>query len=104
MIPKSVRTRDAGLALISRVNRWMVGGAVGLTAVISIAAAHANHGRTVGTSSATAAAASPAPQSPTPSSAGGGGLQQPASAPSAAPAPATPAPAPAPTPAVSGGS
>jgi len=36
--------RDRGLALASRVNRWLVAGAVGLSAVLSVAAANAFHG------------------------------------------------------------
>jgi hypothetical protein len=121
MVPKAVRTRDAGLALITRVNRWMIAGAVGMTGVIAVAAANANHGRTVSTRGAGAPPTEAAPPSTSPSqfqpssnsgnsgsnttSSGsntgnsGSGLQQPSSAPTPASAPA-----PAPAQAVSGGS
>ncbi len=98
-VPPAVSARDAGLALISRINRWLIAGAVGLTGVISLAAAHAFHGRTVATSSVSAAPAASSQPASNPNAGSGSGLQQPTSAPAPAPAPA-----PTPSPAVSGGS
>jgi hypothetical protein len=62
-VPPAVSARDAGLALIARINRWLIAGAITLTGVISIAAAKAFHGRTVSTSAATSAPSQPASQS-----------------------------------------
>jgi hypothetical protein len=98
--PGAVTVRDAGLALISRINRWMIAGAVALAGLISIAAANAFHGHTVKTPSApaaTGAATTTTTQSQSSATDGGSTLQQPAQAP--APAPAAPSP-----PVVSGGS
>jgi predicted aconitase with swiveling domain len=97
MIPRSITARDRGLALISRVNRWLITGAVGISGLISIAAAHAFHGRTLGGSTAVIQ------RSRGSTHGAGSGLQQPAGAPVASPAPAPPA-ASAPAPVVSGSS
>ena len=90
MEPRSVTARERGLALISRVNRWLIAGAVGLSGLISLAAAHAFHGRTLSGGGSPLAASPTLPQSQTPAGddGGGGGLQQPAQAP--APAAAAP--------------
>jgi hypothetical protein len=75
--------RDAGLDLIRRANRWLIVGAVALTGGVSLAAAHAFHGRTPHAGAAPAASTSPVaasgssqqPQSS--ASDGGGGLRAP---------------------------
>ncbi|MGO9961048.1 MAG: hypothetical protein ACLP50_34585 [Solirubrobacteraceae bacterium] len=99
-------TREYGRALVSRVNRWMIGGAIVVAGAITAVTAHSFHAHTA---AATAQSASPASQSasgatepsvPNQASSGaGGGLQ----APSQAPQPAAVAPS-APAPVVSGGS
>ncbi len=91
MAVREINTRDAGIALASRINRWLIGGAVAGAGFLSLIAAHAFHGRTLGSTGGS----SPAVSSPSTSSAGGG-LQQPAQS----PAPSAPSP----TPVVSGGS
>ncbi len=100
MVPRAVNARDAGMALISRINRWLIAGAIGLSGLISLVAANAFHGRTVASSSSAASASSggsAASQSQSQPQSQGSGLQQPSSTPA-------PAPTPAPSPAVSGGS
>jgi hypothetical protein len=102
MTPYSMNARDAGLRLIARINRWLITGALALTAMIALVTEHAfraAHPAAAGGNSSAGAVAAPAPQ---PSggddgSASGSGLQQPAQAP--APAPAAPS-----APVVSGGS
>jgi hypothetical protein len=89
MAPRDTTVRDYGLALISRINRWLIAGAVGMAALLSLAAAHTFHGQTVNATGAAAPASSANTQP-------GGGLQQPPQA----PAPASAAP----NAAVSGGS
>ncbi len=104
MASRSVTTRDAGLALISRINRWMVAGAVASAGVISLVAARSFHGHTV--SSSASAVSQPAQSSSSGasgssssgSSSSGGGLGQPAQAPGSGSAQSAPAPV------VSGGS
>jgi hypothetical protein len=97
-----IMARDAGLDLISRTNRWMVAGAIGVAGAVSLYASNAFHPQTA--RSATSAPASSATQSstnPTQSSTNPSqtstnpGLQS-----STAPVQATPAPAPV----ISGGS
>lgn len=87
-----VSTRDRGLGLVSRINRWLIAGAVGLSGVISVAAANAFHGHHRAQSSHSSAVSGVQQQQ---SSGGGGGdstgsgsLQQPAQAPAPAPTPA----------------
>lgn len=92
MAPPAVSARNAGLALISRINRWMIAVALGLTGVVSVAAAKSFHGHTKAHTAAPAQSPSFAPTGRR----GAGGLQPPARAPG--PAPASPGPA------VSGGS
>ena len=94
MTSPDIPTRDAGLALISRLNRWLLAAAVGFSGLVSLVAAHAFHGRTVSTGASSAGVSTR--QGSRPASAGSGSLQPPAQAPAAAPA--------SPTPAVSGGS
>ena len=101
----SIGARDRGLALISRINRWMIAGAVGLTGLISLIASQSFHGRTL-TSRPVSAGSSSAGSSASSASGGtsqGSGsasaIQQPAQSPSPAPAPVTPS-----APVVSGGS
>lgn len=91
-----VNARERGLVLVSRINRWMIAGAVALTGVVSLVASQSFHGRTLSRASAVS-------QSSSGSSASGGGssgsIQQPAQAPSSMPAPVVPS-----APVVSGGS
>jgi hypothetical protein len=93
-----VLRRDAGLALINRVNGWLITGAVVGAGLLSFVAAHAFHGHTVSrdTRASSASNASRGASAPHRSSRADGGLQ----APTQAPAPAAPAAAPV----VSGGS
>jgi hypothetical protein len=96
-----VEVRDAGLALVRRVKRRMIFGAVLLAGGVSAVTAHAFHARTAVLTRPAAPAAVPsvsASQSSDDSS--GGSLQSPSGTPAAAP----PASAPAPAPVVSGGS
>ncbi|MFL5824843.1 MAG: hypothetical protein ACJ764_15535 [Solirubrobacteraceae bacterium] len=94
-----MRARDAGLALISRINRWMIAGAVGLAGLISFVAAQSFHGRTltkrVASQGSSAGSSSSAPNS----SSSAGGIQPPSEAPSSVPV--TPEPS---SPVVTGGS
>ncbi|MGP0048719.1 MAG: hypothetical protein ACLPZR_07710 [Solirubrobacteraceae bacterium] len=102
-------TREYGRALVSRVNRWMIGGAIVVAGAITAVTAHSFHAHTAAATAQSASPASPASQSasgaaepsvPNQASSGaGGGLQ----APSQAPQPAAVAPS-APAPVVSGGS
>jgi hypothetical protein len=94
-MPSANDIRDRGLALISRVNRWLIVCAVAFSGLIALIAAHAFHGRALSASGSSAGASSPLQHSR--SSAGNGSLQQPAQAPT----PASPA---ASAPVVSGGS
>jgi len=84
------RTREFGLELIQRINRWLVAGAVAAVGLFSLLAAHAFHGTflTSGSSGSSAASQSrPAAQlARSRSSSGNSGLQPPAQAPSSAPA------------------
>ena len=88
---RATAARDAGLELVSRINRWLIAGAVTLTALFSAFAAHAfrGHGVALGGTGVTHHSHRGDGES-------SGGLQQPAQA----PAPAQPSPAPV----VSGGS
>jgi hypothetical protein len=95
MIPRSMTARDAGLALISRINRWLIAGAVAFSGLISLAAAQAFHGRSLSTAGSSASpSSSSSPQAPVSNSGGGGdgtALSQPAAPPAAAPsAPSAP--------------
>jgi hypothetical protein len=87
-----VNTRDRGVALIGRVTRWLVAGAVVLSGAISLAAAKSFHGHS--TSSASSAPQSSSGSSAASASGSGSSsssdLQQPVQAPSAAPSPAAP--------------
>ncbi|HUZ30265.1 MAG TPA: hypothetical protein VMU90_13530 [Solirubrobacteraceae bacterium] len=93
MSPSTSR-RDAGIQLISRINRWMIATAVAFAGVISVVAdkSFQGHTATAATTSGTQSSSS------TGSSSSSGSLEQPAQAPSSAPA------APASSPVVSGGS
>src|SRR5258708_22717934 len=65
-------TRDAALRRLARANRWLIGGSVALTGVLTDVAANAFSGHTVHTSStgkrtkAHSAHKPPAPPPPTP--------------------------------------
>ncbi len=102
MASRTATTRDAGLALIGKINRWMIAGAVAFSGVISLVAARSFHGHTV--SSSGSAVSQPAQSSSSSggssgsSGSSGSGLSQPSQAPASAPAQSSPAPV------VSGGS
>jgi hypothetical protein len=102
MRPHPTKARDAALALVSRLNGWLITGAIAVSGLLSLVAAHAFHGPTAsagGAAAGSTAGSQPAPQGSTDDGSGGGSssaLQQPAQAPSSAPA--------APSPVVSGGS
>ena len=104
MTPHSLNARDAGLRLIARINRWLITGAVALTAMIALVTEHAFRAAhpaaaTVDSSSGSAAAPARPPSGGDDGSATGDGsaLQSPAQAPT----PAAAAPS---APIVSGGS
>jgi hypothetical protein len=93
MARKAVNARDRGLETIRRINRWMIAGAIGLSGVVSVAAAKNFHGHATAHSSRpaqTQTSSTPAPSSGSPSD-DGGSLQPPAQAPAPAPAPQGPA-------------
>jgi hypothetical protein len=86
--------------MISRINRWMIAGAVGLTAVVSLVAKESFHGRTLSGTAVRSSSASTSGHGASSSSSGStGSIQQPAQAPSSVPAPVVPS-----APVVSGGS
>ncbi len=91
--PRELR-RDHGLALIGRINRWMLAGSLMLAGFLAYVADHAFRGHALSSSGTPVSASS---STPAPASAAGDGLQQPAQPPSA---PLSSAPAPV----VSGGS
>jgi hypothetical protein len=98
MASRIVTARENGLALISRINRWLIAGAVALSGAISVAAASAFHGRTRTQGHQTAVTNGGAGSSQRASNTtSGGGLQPPAQAPAPVQAPAS-------GPVVSGGS
>jgi hypothetical protein len=87
--------RDAGLDLISRANRWMVAGAVGMTGAVSLYASHAFHAaqhHTSAASSRRAASASPTSTGQTSTSQTATSTNLSLTSPQSAPAPAAPAP------------
>ena len=86
-MPSAIETREAGVDLVRRVNRWMVAGAESAAGFLSLVAAHAFHGHSVAVGGATSSASRgvQVPQAP---SSSGGGLGSPAQAPT----PATPGP------------
>jgi cytoskeletal protein RodZ len=53
MTPRTPTSRERGRALLSRINRWMIAGAVGLAGVFSVVAAEASHGKTTGSTTTT---------------------------------------------------
>jgi hypothetical protein len=84
--------RDAGFALIGRINRWLIAGAVVVSGAISLATAKSFHGHST---AGAASAARPSTGSSVSSSgddgsSASGGLQQPAQAPAPTPAPSAP--------------
>lgn len=87
-MPRSspLTARDKGFALVSRVNRWLIAGAVGLSVVLSVAAANAFHGRTRSESAEATRVVRQHPSSggAGASNSGSEGLQSPAQAPAAA--------------------
>ncbi|MGZ4227171.1 MAG: hypothetical protein ACXVHX_16570 [Solirubrobacteraceae bacterium] len=86
-MPSAIETREAGMDLVHRVNRWLVAGAVSAAGFLSLVAAHAFHGHSVAVGGATSSASRGVQQSQAPSRAGGG-----FGSPAQAPAPATPGP------------
>jgi hypothetical protein len=67
MTTHAASARDAGFALISRINRWLIAAAVAVTGFLSLVAAHAFHGHTSASSpSGITQSAAPAPASPAP--------------------------------------
>ena len=84
-----ISARDRGLALISRINRWLIAAAVGLSAVLSVAAANAFHGhqRTHSGQSVVSGSGAEQQSSTTGIEGSSGSLQQPAQPPTSVPAP-----------------
>jgi hypothetical protein len=74
-----VSVRDRGVALVSRVNRWLIVGAIGLSGVLSLAAANAFRGHPRSAQSQASSAATGGAQAQ--SSGGGSSLGQPAQPP-----------------------
>ena len=74
------KSRDAGLALITRINRWMIAGAVAFAGAVSLVAARSFHGHTASSS----ISGSQPTQSPSSSSVGSSssGLSSPSQVPS----------------------
>jgi hypothetical protein len=104
MTSHSLNARDAGLRLIARINRWLITGAVALTAAIALVTQHAF--RAAHPAPATGNSSSGSAAAPTQSSSGGDDGSATANgsalqAPAQAPTPAAPAPS---APVVSGGS
>jgi hypothetical protein len=75
-------SRDAGFALLSRINRWLIAAAVAVAGFLSIVASHAFHGHT--TASAAASSATGGAASPSSGSSGSTGLSQASQPPAAA--------------------
>lgn len=92
MARKAINARDGGLETIRRINRWMIAGAIGLSGVVSVAAAKSFHGHTTAQSqpAQTQTSSTPAPSSSSPSD-DGSSLQPPTQAPAPAPVPQGPA-------------
>ena len=86
-------TRNAGLELLSRINRWLIAAAVVVAGFLSLLAERAFRGHSASSTGSSAASSTVQPSSS--SSGSGSGLSSSQSA---------PAPAPAPAPVVSGGS
>jgi hypothetical protein len=77
-------TRERGLNIVSRANRWMIAGAVGLAGGVTAVTAHAFHTHTATAATTSSAVSSQASQAAQPSQqapSSGGGLQAPAQAP-----------------------
>ncbi|HEV2975720.1 MAG TPA: hypothetical protein VGX69_12135 [Solirubrobacteraceae bacterium] len=88
-------TRNAGLELLSRINRWLIAATVVVAGFLSLLAERAFRGHTSSSTGSSAASSTVQPSSSSSSSGSGSGLSSSQSA---------PAPAPAPAPVVSGGS
>jgi hypothetical protein len=54
---RAASARDAGLARIAKVTRWLTLGAIGLSGALALVAANAFHGRTAANASASSQAA-----------------------------------------------
>jgi len=97
---RAVMARDAGLARISTVTRWMIAAVIGLSGGLALVAANAFHGRTIpsgGSSSSQTASqnqsqsqtttpAQTTPAQTTPAQTTPSGLQAPSQAPTTTPA------------------
>ena len=104
--PRTVNGRDVGLALIRRLNGWLIIGAVTGAGALSVVAAHAFHGHSASAARHTTSGVGPAAISRG-SSAGGASVPQPARSAGAGLTPPVQVPASAssaPAPVVSGGS
>jgi len=64
---RAMLARDAGLAKISVVTRWMVGGVLALSGGLALIAANAFHGHTIHTTSSSTGATSTSAGQTTPS-------------------------------------
>jgi hypothetical protein len=95
--PTAIEARSAGFAIVSRLNRWLLAGAVGGAGALSLVAASSFHGKSKLAAVRRPASHAGAHRSPTAQS----GVQ---SSPSIQPAPPPVAVAPAPAAVVSGGS
>jgi hypothetical protein len=82
--------RDRGLRLISRTNRWLIAGAVGLSGLFSVLAAESFHGHTASAStvshtsslSSSSGSSSATSSSASSSTSSSSGLQSPSQSPS----------------------
>ena len=95
-VSDAIRSRERGLSLLSRANRWLIGLAVLLAAALTGLTAHAFH-----TSSASAQTATTAPAQGAAENSGGGASAPQLQSPASPPAVAAPEPV---APVVSGGS
>lgn len=95
MVDPTPKSRNAALALVSRVNRWLLAASVAATAVFALLAEHAFPGHSAARSSGASAGAITTQASSTGNGAsssnasGGSSLQQPSSTPSASPSPSS---------------
>ena len=69
MTSRNQGSRERGRALLSRINRWMIAGAIGLAGMFSFVAAESTHGKT---NSSTATTTSLQQPSSTPSASSSG--------------------------------
>lgn len=84
MVARNSAVREHGLALTSRIKRWLLTGAVAPAAFLSLVAAHSSPRPTVNATSGAAATSGATSRSQTSPAGTGGGLEQPAPPPAAA--------------------